>query len=372
MIRPSSDLQLATAPLPYHAELTVERELSGIRIDSFLIRHFRNYTSWRMQRIVRGGGATINSAPAQETDRVFEGQTISVRLIEPPDKLLSASPRGIPVLYNDPWIVVVDKPAGVIAHPTGEHQTETLINRLQHWADERSPLPGLLRPGLVHRLDRQTSGVMVAVLHHLSHRRLAEAFEDGRVLKSYVALVEGRMQRDRGEIRLPIGRARTGRHVLMSARADALDARPALTRYAVVQRFADHTLVRAYPATGRNHQIRVHLAQIGHPLVGDEFYLARGRIRPLRMANEDAGESAGEHDAAIETGLPIRRHALHAERLSAAHPITGVWVEWSAPWPQDFREAVAALQSDATFQGCAERTKERSKRVDRAAADPTR
>ena len=334
------------APLPYRAQLTVERELSGIRIDSFLVRHFRNYTSWRMQRIVRGGGATINAAPAAETDRVFEGQTIGVRLLEPPDKLLAPSPCRLPVLYSDAWIVVVNKPAGVIAHPTGEHQSDTLVNQLQHWADGNSPLRGLLRPGLVHRLDRQTSGVMVAVLHHLSHRRLAEAFEDGRVSKSYLALVEGRIERDRGEVRLPIGRARTGRHVLMSSRADALDPRPALTRFEVVQRFSRSTLVRAYPATGRNHQIRVHLAQIGHPLVGDEFYQAHGRIRPIRMASDAADESVDASGSTVETGLPIRRHALHAERLSAAHPITGVWMEWDAPLPKDFADTLQLLQRE--------------------------
>src|SRR5688572_6234279 len=123
----------------FRTELVVEAELSGIRIDSFLIKHFRNYTSWRMQRIVRAGGATIDCAPALETDRVFRGQTVRIDLLEPPDKLLPAQPRAVKVLYHDPWIVVVEKPAGMIAHPTGEHQADTLANAVQHWLDERSP-----------------------------------------------------------------------------------------------------------------------------------------------------------------------------------------------------------------------------------------
>lgn len=328
-------------------ELVVEKELSGLRIDSFLIRHFRNYTSWRIQRIVRAGAATIDDAPAAETDRVRVGQRVRMRLLEPPDKLLAADPLPMQVLYADPWIAVVNKPAGIIVHPTGEHHTGTLANVLQHWLNERAPFRGLLRPGLVHRLDRQTSGVMVVALHHLSHRRLGAAFESGRVRKTYVALIAGRVARDAGTIDLPIGRARTGQHVLMSARGDALDPRPACTRYRVLERFADDTLVEARPATGRNHQIRVHFAQLGHPLVGDEFYEAFGKIKPLRMAGEveDSDEAGG---IGIATGLPIRRHALHAARLAFAHPISQMWLEFAASPPEDFASTVEELKRQAS------------------------
>ena len=327
-------------------ELVVERELSGQRIDSFLIRHFRNYSSWRIQRVVRAGAATIDEAPATETDRVRVGQRVRIQLLEPPDKLLAADPLSIPILYADPWIAVVHKPAGIIAHPTGEHHTRTLANILQHWMDERAPLRGLMRPGLVHRLDRQTSGVMVVALHHLSHRRLSMAFENGRVSKTYIALVEGLLATDAGSIDLPIGRARTGQHVLMSARGDALEPRPASTRFRVLERFEHHTLVEARPATGRNHQIRVHFAQIGHPLVGDEFYEAFGKIKPLRMAGEV--DETGEFDEdGIVTGLPIRRHALHAARLELAHPISQVWMEFRSPLPDDFEATIRQLKQTA-------------------------
>lgn len=318
-----------------------------MRIDSFLIRHFRNYTSWKMQRIVRAGGATIDCTPASETDRVQTGQRVRLRLLEPPDKLLAADEQPIPVLYADPWIAVIHKPAGIIAHPTGEHHTRTLANVLQHWIDQRAPLRGLMRPGLVHRLDRQTSGVMVIALHHLSHRRLSTAFENGRVGKTYVVLVEGRLAKDEGTIDWPIGRARTGQHVLMSARGDAIDARPACTRYRVIERFANHTLVEARPATGRNHQIRVHFAQLGHPLVGDEFYEAFGKIKPLRMAGEVTDADDAE-EGGIVTGLPIRRHALHAAQLAFAHPISQLWMEFSAPLPEDFAATIAELRVKKT------------------------
>lgn len=326
------DLSTHTAPQPFTASLIVERELSGVRIDSFLVRHFRNYTSWRMQRIVRAGGATIDWVPASETDRVFRGQLISVRLLEPPDKLLEPAPLPIPVLYADPWIAVVDKPPDMVTHPTGDFQTGTLANVVQHWLDQRTACPGLLRPGLVHRLDRETSGTMVLALHHLAHRRLSAAFEAGRVSKSYLAVVEGVVERDEGLIDLPIGRARTGRRVLMSARADATDRKIARTRYEVVKRLAGHTFVRARPLTGRNHQIRVHFAHIGHPLVGDAFYESRGRYRP-------------EGSRPAPSPLPIRRHALHAESLAFAHPITDLWLEFRTDPPDDFRDTLEFLRT---------------------------
>lgn len=323
-----------TAGRPFTATLIVERELSGVRIDSFLVRHFRNYTSWRMQRIVRAGGATIDCALASETDRVFQGQTITARLLEPPDKLLEPDPRPVRVLYADPWIAVVDKPPDVVTHPTGDFQTGTLANAMQHWLDTKTGVPGLLRPGLVHRLDRETSGTMVVALHHLAHRRLGGAFEAGRVSKSYLAIVEGRVSQETGVIDLPIGRARTGGRVLMSARADATARKIARTRYEVVDRLGAFTLIRARPLTGRNHQIRVHFAHIGHPLVGDAFYDSHGRYR-------SAGTRA-EHPT-----LPIRRHALHAESLALAHPVTDLWLEFRTDPPEDFQRTLEFLQTAA-------------------------
>ncbi|QDU41311.1 Ribosomal large subunit pseudouridine synthase D [Maioricimonas rarisocia] len=323
--------------VPFAAELIVEEYLHGLRIDTFLVRHFRNYTMWRMQRMVRAGAATVDDAPAEQTQRVFVGQRVRIRLLEPPDKLLTPERESLPILYEDLWMIAVNKPAGLIAHPTGEFQSGTLANVVQAHLDERTPLKGLLRPGVVHRLDRQTSGAIVLATDHLAHRNLSMAFETSRISKSYLALVEGVMERPSGTINRPIGRARSGRHVLMSARPDAIGAKPAKTHYTVLERFADHTLVRAIPVTGRNHQIRVHLASIGHPLVGDEFYAANGRIKPLRSGGDD-------DEREIETGLPIRRHALHAERLCLAHPITQVWMELQARLPDDFSAALQVLR----------------------------
>lgn len=330
-------------------ELVVEEFSDGVRIDTFLSRHFRNYTLWRLQRIVREGNAWIDHTPIVQTRRVFAGQRVTVRLAEPPDKLLDSTPRPIRIIYEDPWLVVVDKPAGVIAHPTGEFQHGSLVNILQHWVDSRTERRGLIRPGLMHRLDRQTSGLMVVALQHDSHRGLAAAFESGRVSKTYVALVEGRLREKSGSIKFPIGRTPTGRNVLMTCRADAIDARPSQTNFDLLEQFRDYALVAAKPLTGRNHQIRVHFAHIGHPLVGDEFYLPFGNIRPLKAPPSfDEEENDETEPEGIETGLPIRRHALHAARLAFAHPITNLWMEFSAGLPDDFSRTVLELRQTAS------------------------
>jgi 23S rRNA pseudouridine1911/1915/1917 synthase len=338
----------------FAAELFVEAESSGCRIDTFLERHFRNYTSWRLQRIVRGGGVTINFAVAEQTDRVFYGQRVHVTLLEPPDKLLRTAPLELSVVYEDDWLLVVDKPAGMIAHPAGEHPNGSLANAVQHHLDAKVGLKGIARPGIVHRIDRQTSGLMAIALNYTAHRNLAATFEASRVAKTYVALVEGVIRKDAGVIDAPIGRTPTGRQVLMTCRADGLDRRPSKTHFKVIERFDRHTFVVARPVTGRNHQIRVHFAHIGHPLIGDEFYEAHGVIKPLVLPDPDADPD--EHDAGVETGLPIRRHALHAARLEFAHPITGAWMEFSAPLPLDFRETIDELRREEMSQPAELRT----------------
>lgn len=289
--------------------------------------------------MVAAGVVTINSAIAEQTDRVFRGQTVTVRLIEPPDKLLFPEPIPLEIIYEDEWIMVVNKPADLIVHPVGEVQISTLANGLQHLLDVRTGIRGLLRPGIVHRLDRQTSGAIVVALTHNAHAALSCEFEASRVAKSYLAIVEGKVKEDRGMIDRPIGRAATGHHVLMTCRPDAVKPRKSKTAYRVLERFQDFTLVLARPLTGRNHQIRVHFAHLGHPLVGDEFYLKHGHFKPLYTDNLP-GESRE-----IETGLPIRRHALHAVQLEFTHPVTELWRTFQAPLPEDFQATLQALRT---------------------------
>ncbi|RPI73718.1 MAG: RluA family pseudouridine synthase, partial [Planctomycetaceae bacterium] len=194
-----------TATYPFTAELTVESYLHGVRIDSFLVRHFRNYTPQRMQRMVRAGQVRIEGVVAETTSRVYKGQSVQIRLVEPPDHLRLPEARVLEILFEDQWLIVVNKPADLVVHPCGNYPAGSLANALQAHFDSQTQFPGLVRPGIVHRLDRLTSGVMVCPKDHLAHRKLGIHWEQGRVSKNYLALVHGELAVDRGEIDSPIG-----------------------------------------------------------------------------------------------------------------------------------------------------------------------
>lgn len=319
-------------PYPFVAELIVERYLHGVRIDSFLIRHFRNYTPHRMARLIAAGMTQIDFAVAEPADRVYAGQTVRVQLLEPPDHLLPGDDKPVDILYEDHWIVVVNKPPGLVVHPCGIHNRGSLANRLQEHFDRQTPLAGLVRPGVVHRLDRLTTGVIVLTKDHLAHRKLSIHFQQNRVSKTYVAIVHGVIPNDSGEITFPIGEFPGESTLRMSVRPDAVNARNSLTRYRVLERFRDFTLVEARPVTGRLHQIRVHLCGLGYPVLADEFYSGRSTFtrhdalhppvlpdelppplppRPTRA--EDAARIAG-----ITSAMQAEHQAAAADHHAAA------------------------------------------------------
>lgn len=315
-------------------EFVVEPYLSGVRVDSFLAKHLRNYTTWRLHRMVVAGLVEVNQLPAEATQRVFRGQTVRVRLTEPPDKLLDAEPTNFEIVYEDPWLLVVDKPAGVVAHPVGQFQTGTLTQALQCHLDAESAVRGLLRAGIVHRLDRMTSGLMVVTKDHHAHRLISLDFQASRLKKSYLALVEGCVDADEQTIELPIGMRPGGRSVLMSAKPDARKPRKARTKVTVLERRRGVTAVECELFTGRNHQIRVHMAEIGHPVLGDEFYGPHGSIRSEpRVDNEPVNNV---------------RHALHAARLEFCHPILGAWLRFRSKPPADFYECSCVVDEAGT------------------------
>jgi 23S rRNA pseudouridine1911/1915/1917 synthase len=317
---------------PYTAELDVEPHLRGVRIDTFLARRFRSYTTWRLMRLVRAGQVLVDGVPIAPRHRVYPGQKVTVRLLEPPDDLIPAEEIPFGVLYEDEWLLVVDKPARLIIHPTGDTPTGSLVNAVQHYLDRTSAWPGLLKPGIVHRLDMDTSGVVAIAKDHVSHRELSIQFQRGRVSKSYLAIVEGVIDRDQGVIDLPIGRA--AGTALMSCQADALEPRPSATAFEVMERLPRHTLVRVKPRTGRMHQIRVHFAALGHPLLGEEYYAPYGVLKPPKSP-ASRSPSASSH---------IQRQALHASELSFLHPFTQDWLTISAPLPEDMARALERLR----------------------------
>ncbi|MEZ6060074.1 MAG: RluA family pseudouridine synthase [Planctomycetaceae bacterium] len=313
-----------SAHWPLSPEFIVEPYLSGVRIDSFLAKHLRNYTSWRLHRMVTAGLASVDDMQADPLQRVFRRQRVRIRLVEPPDKLLPPGHAALPVLYEDPWLLVVDKPVGLVAHPVGEFQEGTLSSVIQSHLDLQTPVRGLLRPGIVHRLDRMTSGLIVVTKDHHAHRLLSIDFQQGKLSKSYVAIIEGSPSFETRTIDLPIGQRPGGNSVLMSARHGARHPRPARTRVTIVQRLQNCSVADCVLYTGRNHQIRVHLAEIGHPVVGDEYYGPFGSIRKTPQC--DDGEPAE------------CRHALHAARLGFLHPILNEWLEFRCEPPEDFWE----------------------------------
>jgi 23S rRNA pseudouridine1911/1915/1917 synthase len=232
-------------------------------------------------------------------------------------------------------------------------QTDTLCNALQHHFDQQTSWPGLLRPGIVHRLDRMTSGLIVVAKEHLAHRQLSIQFQQERICKSYLALVEEVLPSEQGTIDVPIGTSPEAGSVLMSCSPDAGDRRPSRTDYEVIARGTEHTLVRAHPRTGRNHQIRLHFAEIGHPVVGDEFYGPQGAIKLskaeykalcARRANGKPNGSNGDSGDEAEVDDPTGRHALHAHRLEFEHPILGGRIAFESPLPADLCAMISRLQ----------------------------
>jgi 23S rRNA pseudouridine1911/1915/1917 synthase len=318
----------------------VERFLSGSRIDTFLSRHLRTYTTWRLHRLVCAGQATVNGAPAHGMQRVFTGQEVSIRLLDPPDDLMPPEDIPLQVVFEDDCLLVVNKPAGLIVHPCGEQPRGTLTNAVQSHVDRHAAQRGLMKPGVVHRLDRDTSGLIAIAKDHLSHRLLSMQFQTGRVAKRYVAIVDGVISRDSGEIDLPIGRVPGCSSALMTARGDALEARPSRTSFRVVERLPRHTVVECHPRTGRLHQIRVHLAALGHPVVGDEYYAPFGELKPPRPPLLPNGKRPGPPISPF-----IDRHALHACGLEFMHPQRQEWMSFQAEWPDDMLAAQDVLRS---------------------------
>ena len=265
-----------------------------------------------------------------------------MRLIEPPDKLLPPTPGPLQILYEDPWLMVVVKPAGQITHPAGDYATNSLANVVQHHLDQQTHWRGLLRPGIVHRIDRLTSGVMVVSKEQLSHGLLTEAFMRRKVNKTYLALVEGVIEPNTGLLNKPIGESVDPDSCLMTTHPEARDPRSALTHFKVLERFADHTLVEAKPVTGRQHQIRVHFADLGHPVVEDEFYGSFGWIKKDPDGNPIPCPADGRQPTPVAL---VGRHALHAHRLEFRHPITWEPLSFEASLPDDIARVVEQLRS---------------------------
>jgi 23S rRNA pseudouridine1911/1915/1917 synthase len=300
-----------------HQKLTAAPGDSGRRLDLFLAERVPELSRTRIQELIREGNVRVDGGVAKVSHRIASGETIEMEVLARPG--LEALPEDLPLnlLYLDDEFVVVNKPAGMVVHAGAGHSRGTLVNALLHRLGNLSAAGGALRPGIVHRLDRETSGAMVVARNDRAHEHLSEQFRSRNVQKIYVALVHGKMPRDSGTITLPISRD-PRRRTRMTARASK--GRHARTDWRVIARLDRCTLVEAVLHTGRTHQIRAHFAAMGHAVVGDTLY---GAPRVLRVGARNLP--------------PLERNFLHAARMGFSHPSSGVWVEVRAPLPGELR-----------------------------------
>lgn len=305
--------------------MTVTGDFEGARLDHFLVSVLPGRSRSQIQRLIKEGQVRVAGQAAKANRSVKAGQQVTVDIPEPSDVTLAPEALPLAIVYQDRDVIVVDKPAGMVVHPAAGHASGTLVNALLHHVDDLSGIGGEKRPGIVHRLDRGTSGLMVVAKHDAAHDELARQFHDREVEKTYVALVWGVVQAGR-RIDEPIGRDAVNRKK-MSARARR--SREAVTRIVKAEHFGRAlTLAEVAIHTGRTHQIRVHLSAIGHAIVGDPLYGGVHRRVP------------GDLHAVTHLDRPF----LHAARLAFKHPQDGRRMEFTSDLPDDLQRVLNEIR----------------------------
>lgn len=309
------------------AVFTVAPGEQGLRLDIFLSQKDAGLSRSQARRLIDGGEALVDGRPARASYRLRPGERVSLHRPPPAPAGIVAEDIPLDIRYEDDAVLVVDKPAGMVVHPAAGNSRGTLVNALQFHCGRLSSVGGLMRPGIVHRLDKGTSGLMVIAKTDEAHRHLSEQFKKRRVSKHYTVLVHGDLREDEGVIDAPVGRHPVERKKMSTA---SRRGKAALTRWRVLERYGDCTLLEVQIETGRTHQIRVHLGAMGHPVVGDAVY-------------------GGSKRAADRPALPaalkrLARQALHAGRLSFLHPLTGRVMSFESPLPADMAEVIDFLK----------------------------
>jgi 23S rRNA pseudouridine1911/1915/1917 synthase len=322
-------------------EFEVKPRTDGKRIDAYLASRFTDYSRAAIQRIIDADAVIVNGRAVKASYKVRAGDQVNVRLPELPSMVPTPEEIPIEVIYEDESLTVVNKPPGMVTHPAKGNWHGTLVNALQFHYDSLSTLAGENRPGIVHRLDRDTSGLLVVVKDELAHRRLALQFELREIHKEYLALVYGVPQRDSDYIEKAIGFHPTSREK-MAIRSEQDGGKPAVTFYEVVERFRGFALVRCKPQSGRTHQIRVHLTHIGHPILADKMYSGRDKITLTDLVNQAGIKPIP--GTPVEGDILLERQALHAHRLKFRHPITNVEVDLTCPLLGDMARTLEALR----------------------------
>jgi 23S rRNA pseudouridine1911/1915/1917 synthase len=315
-------------------DFVISRKAHGTRLDAHIVNLLPDLSRSLIQKSIESGKVTVNGLPAKASYKVRPGDQVRVESPEPPHPM--AVPEDIPldVLYEDEYLALINKPCDMVVHPAKGHWSGTLANALQFRFASLSRLNGDYRPGIVHRLDRDTSGVILVAKEEQTHRELSAQFEQRKIFKEYIAITAGAPDRDSDYIERRIGHHPNDR-IKMIVTDNEEAGKEACSFYEVVERFRGYSLCKISPRTGRTHQIRVHLASIHCPVLADKVYSGRDVLRLSDLV-------AGQDPAADE--VLVARQALHAYRLRFYHPRQGRVIEAEAPLPPDFEKTLAALR----------------------------
>ncbi len=299
--------------------MILRADLENERLDAFLARNVEGLSRAAAQKLIEDGCVTLKGKCPKKNDRLMPGDEISLTVPEPKAVEITPTQMELDIVYEDGDVLVINKPKGLVVHPAAGHWDDTLVNGLLHArGDSLSGINGEIRPGIVHRIDKDTSGLLAIAKNDLAHTVLSSQLKDHSMARTYEAIVCGGFSQDKGTVDAPIGRHPSDRKKMAVI---PRNGKPAVTHYEVVERFGAYTHIRCHLETGRTHQIRVHMAHIGHPLLGDTVY---GRKKP------ELGQSS---------------QCLHAGVLAFAHPRDGHPVIVTAPLPPYFQEVLSKLRS---------------------------
>ncbi|MDW7728547.1 MAG: RluA family pseudouridine synthase [Bacillota bacterium] len=307
---------------PAELTLSVDEVWSGKRIDLFLAEQVDQLSRSRAQKLIENELVTVNGITCRDKNyRLQAGEMISYILPTPEEMVANPENIELDIIYEDKDLLVINKERGMVVHPAPGHTGGTLVNALLNHCDDLSGIGGVIRPGIVHRLDKDTSGLLIVAKNDTAHNSLSDQLKDRTLRREYIALVCGRVKSARGKIEAPIGRHPKDRKKM----AVVSGGREAVTRYRVIRNYDNYSLLRLKLETGRTHQIRVHMANLGYPVVGDPIY-----------GPGSYGDLPDQY---------TQPQALHAQKISFIHPRTGTNMEFTAPFPSAFRETLHWLKT---------------------------
>ncbi len=297
----------------------VPEEQEDIRIDRYLAETCENLSRSYIQKLLKDGEVLVDGKAVKASYKVCSGDQVIVDIPEAVEPEILAEDMDLDILYEDPDVILVNKPKGMVVHPAAGHYSGTLVNGLMaHCKDQLSGINGVMRPGIVHRIDRDTTGVLIVCKNDFAHNAVAAQLKEHSITRRYLALVHGVIKEDEGTVDAPIGRHPTERKKMS---INEKNGRHAVTHYRVLRRFSHYTYIECRLETGRTHQIRVHMASIGHPLLGDEVYGPR------------------------KCPFSLQGQTLHAAVLGFVHPRTGEYLEFQAPLPEYFEKLLKNLET---------------------------